>query len=117
MATSYMKFPLKCLNKGYYEIAGSFQCNAALGPLLPKGAGFVATRTGLGVYLLTLSEAIIEFISGNATLQLNAAAAQYAQLGDVTVATPSVVIRIPGGVDVAAHAQNRVNFSLVVRYL
>lgn len=117
MATSFMKFPLRCLNKGYYEIIGSFQCNAAGVPLLPAGAGFTATRTGAGVYLLTLDEAIIEFIGGNATLQLNAAAAQYAQLGDVTVATPSVVVRIPGAADVAAHAQNRVNFSLVVRYL
>lgn len=117
MATSFMKFPMKCLDRGYYEIAGSFQCNAANPPLLPAGVGFTATRTGLGEYLLTLSEPIIEFISGCATLALNAAAAQYCQLGAVVVATPSVAIRIPGGADVAAHADNRVNFSLVVRYL
>ena len=117
MSTSFMKFPLRCLDRGYYELIGSFQCNAANAPLLPSGVGWVATRTGLGVYLVTLSEPILEFVSGCATLALNASAAQYCQLGAVVVATPSVVIRIPGGADVAAHANNRVNFSFVVRYL
>ena len=117
MATSYMKFPIKCLDKGYYELVGSFQCNAAAGPLLPRGTGFVATRTAAGVYLLTLVEAFLEFVSGGATLQLNATAAQYAQLGEVSIANKTVVVRIPGGADVAAHEFNRVNFSLVLRYL
>lgn len=117
MATSYMKHPIKCLDKGYYELIGSFQCNAAAGPLLPVGTGFVATRTAAGVYLLTLVEPFLEFISGGATLQLNAAAGQYAQLGATSVANKTVVVRIPGGADVAAHASNRVNFSLVLRYL
>lgn len=115
--TSFIKSPVQGLDYGYFELSGSFQCNGVTGILLPKGPGFVATRTGAGAFLITISEKFLEFISGGATLQLNAAAAQYCQLGAVDVTAKTVVIRVPGGADVAAHEFNRVNFTFLLRYM
>lgn len=124
--------PLKLLGVyGSRLVAGSFAPNgsSAVDSTSNRGGGFTVARTSTGLFTVTLDRGYQGLICGAAWLQQNAAARIVAHLGaaDFTtaVAAPTILIRIvdvygttpgtPVEVDIAAHANNRVNFAFVLK--
>jgi hypothetical protein len=102
-------------------IAGSFAPAAAGAPTAIRGAGIAGiVRTAQGVFTVTLMDVWNQCDTAKATLQLAAAAARSVQVGAINLALRTVVIRVVDAAgaeqDVAANANNRVNFELVMRH-
>jgi hypothetical protein len=72
------------------------------------------------VFTVTLMDVWNQCDTAKATLQLAAAAARSVQVGAINLALRTVVIRVVDAAgaeqDVAANANNRVNFELVMRH-
>lgn len=108
--------------KGYTVISGSFAPNgaSALDSTATYGAGFTVARTSTNLFTITFDEKYYNMISANATLQLATAAGQFAQVGTYTAASKTLTIRVCdsaglAGTDVAANANNRINFHCVFK--
>lgn len=115
--TSRMTQELKATGREQVLMAGSFAPAGTGAPTDVRGVGFTVARTAVGVFTLTLDRVFSKLISGTATLQLNASADSQAQLGAVSLTAKTVVIRVltaGSDADIAANANNRVNFVLVL---
>lgn len=107
----------RCLNLEQVQVAGSFAPNgsSAVDATSNKGKGWTVARTGTGVFTLTLAEKWAEMFSAIATVQLNAAADTAIQVGAYDATNRTLILRsITAGsaADIAANANNRINFSL-----
>jgi hypothetical protein len=110
------------LGKGIKIISGSFAPNgaSAVSAASVKGKGFSVARTGAGVFTITLQDAYVALLAGHCTLQLSAAADQFVQLGAIDVVTAKTVVINAWDIsdaalaDIAANANNRIHFTLVL---
>jgi hypothetical protein len=111
---------VQVLGKGVKIIAGSFAPNGAgaVSSASNKGKGFSVARTGVGVFTITLEDSYVSLLGANLGLQLSAADDKILQLGDIDVlSAKTIVIRVwdisgAAVADIAANANNRINFSL-----
>lgn len=97
------------------SLDGSFAPNGtgAVDAASNRGRGFTVARTGVGAFLVTVADAFPVLLSAQATVQLNAAADTVAQIGAVSGRTVAIRTLTAGAAaDIAANANNRVNFSL-----
>lgn len=110
------------LGKGVKVIAGSFAPNgsSAVDSTSIKGKGFSVARTGAGAFTITLQDAYVALLSAQASLQLHTADDKFVLLGDVDVTSGKTVklvvwdISDAAATDVAANANNRIHFVLVL---
>jgi hypothetical protein len=105
-------------NRVVYE--GSFAPDTASAPTTLWGKGFTVARTSTGLFTLTLDSAVAQIDSVIATLQLATADDKFCQVGEVDASAGTVQIRVwdisgAAVADVAANANNRVNFEIYVR--
>ncbi len=112
---------IKTIGRNRVQIQGSFAPAAAGAPTAIVGAGVESVvRTAQGVFTVTLRDVWNQCDSAMATLQLNAAAARSIQVGAINLANRTVVIRVIDAAgaeqDVAANANNRINFELIMRH-
>lgn len=102
-------------------IAGSFAPNgsSAVDATSNQGTGWTVARGGTGSFTVTLDSKYPGIVSATATLALNAVADSKLQLGaiDVSSAKTVVINNITGATaaDIAANANNRIHFCLVLR--
>lgn len=108
-------------------LSGSFAPNgaSAVDSTSNKGKGFTVARTSAGLFTVTISEAkYLDLVSATATLQLATADDKYIQVGTYTAPTSSaqgtIVLTVwdasgAAATDVAADANNRINFCFVFR--
>lgn len=100
-------------------IAGSFAPAGAGAVTAVNGSGFTVARTAQGTFTVTLDEAARDLVAATATAQTSAADNYWAQVGDTDVSTAkTLVIRLIDETgtaqDLAANANNRVNFIIIV---
>lgn len=102
------------LHRDYVTLQGSFAPAGTGAITAVKGVGFTAARTGVGTFLVTFSDVYADMISGQETVQTAAATQAYPQLGTFDATASTLVLRVVdaagAAVDVAANANNRVNF-------
>lgn len=99
-------------------ISGSFAPAGAGAVTDTRGKGFSVSRTGVGTFQILLDKVYSALHSQTATLQLAASADTVLQFGTVTLASKTIVLRaLTAGTDadVAANANNRVNFTLLLK--
>lgn len=114
---------LQALDRGVKVIAGSFAPNgsSAVSAASNKGIGWSVARTSAGLFTITLEDSYISLISACCSLQLASADDKIVQLGSIDVVTAKTVeIRVwdisgAAVADVAANANNRINFCLVLK--
>ena len=115
------KHVVKAPKRGLYVIPLSFETKAGSNPDAAdnKGVGFTVVRSAAATYTVTLDEPAIDIVSVVGTLQLNAGAARYLQIGAISVANKTIVVRAEptGSGDIAENANNRVNLFVAVQYL
>lgn len=105
------------LRPGAYDIPGSFGTNGLLAPLLVRGRAFTVARTGVGTFTVTIKDRIPAVDAVMAGAQTAVAGAFAVEVGAVDLTARTVILRtLVAGVpaDVAADANNRVNFSIAV---
>lgn len=105
------------VTRAVVEVSGSFAPDTADPPTDVRGDGFSVVRTSTGLFTLTLDKVFPVCISAVPGLQLAAADDKHVQIGVVDLAAKTVQIRIMdvGGAavaDIAANANNRINFTL-----
>jgi len=114
-------YGVQSLNPGVKVIAGSFTTNGSSNPASANntGAGWSVARTGTGELTVTLEDSFPGLISAQCSLALNAAGDSKVQFGAIDVSSAkTVVIRTITGTsaaDIAANANNRVHFCLILR--
>ncbi len=111
---------VRALHQDFVLVAGSFAPNgsSAVAASSRKGRGFSVARTDVGEFTLTLSDKYPNLISAVATLQQATAGDQFLQVGEYDEDAKTIVITAidasgAAAADVAADANNRVNFVLV----
>jgi len=109
--------PLINVKKGVL-VAGSFAPAAAGAPTTLRGAGFSVARSAAGKFTITFDQLYKTLVSATATLQLATADDKACQVGTYTAASKTLVISVwddsdAALADVAANANNRVNFICV----
>lgn len=103
------------------DIDGSFAPNgsSALAATSTYGSGFTVVRTSQGLFTITFAEKYPELTSAKVTLQLDAAAARFLQVGQYSASSKTIQIRVidaAGAVqDVSANANNRVHFTFTFK--
>lgn len=111
---------IRALSRGLNIVNGSFAPQGSSAPASVLGIGFSVVRTSQGLFTITLQDKYISLQSGDCQLQLATAADRRCQLGSVDVVSAKTVqVRVvdsAGAVqDVAADANNRVHFTLVLK--
>lgn len=114
---------LQTLDRGVKVIAGSFAPNntSAVDATSNKGIGWSVARTSAGLFTITLEDSYVSLLSGSCTLQLASADDKYCQFGSIDVVTAKTVqirvwdISAAAVADVAANANNRINFCLILK--
>jgi|SRR6185369_5574209 len=114
---------MQALDKGIKVIAGSFAPNntGAVSAASNKGIGYSVVRTSAGLFTITLEDSYVSLLSGTCSLQLASADDKYCQFGSIDVVTAKTVqirvwdISAAAVADVAADANNRINFCLVLK--
>ena len=113
---------VQTLGKGIKVIAGSFAPNgsSALSAAAVKGKGFTVAYTSTGLYTLTLQDKYVDLISAVCQVQLAAGDDKYLQVGSYSAANKTLEIRCwdasgAAVADIAANANNRINFVLVMK--
>lgn len=108
----------RSLLAGATNIAGSFAPNgaSAVDSASVRGKGFTVVRTSAGVFTITFADQYAKLISATATLQLATADDKYVLVGTYTAASKTLVLNVwdvsgAALTDVAADANNRINFS------
>lgn len=109
---------VKALVGGYIVVAGSFAPNAgsAVSAASNKGKGWTVARTSAGLFTITFDAKYTSLVSAVATAQLATAADINAQVGSYVAASKTLTIRtiaVATETDVAANANNRINFICV----
>jgi hypothetical protein len=122
--TSFIMDELKAPGLGLEVIAGSFAPDTADPPETVRGGGFSVVRTSEGLFTVTLTNRYAGLIAGIATLQHSAANSDLkVELGAVVcshAAACTVQIRVvdissAAVADIAANANNRINFALILK--
>jgi len=114
-------YDVQAVNPHVKILAGSFTTNSSSNPVATNntGAGWSVARSGTGELTVTLEDSYPGLISAQVSLALNAAADSKCQFGaiDVTTAKTVVIRTITGtaAADIAANANNRVHFCLILR--
>ena len=111
-----------CESKYAAMVVGSFAPDGANAPTALLGAGFSVVWTSTGLFTVTFQEKYFSLMSATATLQLATADDKFIQVGTYTAPTSTTAATLVLSVwdvsgaaltDVAANANNRVNFSVV----
>lgn len=113
---------LQALGKGVKVIAGSFAPNggSAVAASSVKGKGFSVVRTSTGLFTITLQDAYTAMLSADVSLQLAAGDDKIVQLGSIDVVSAKTIqVRVwdisgAAVADIAANANNRINFCFVL---
>jgi hypothetical protein len=111
-------YDVKARILGAIALSGSFAPAGTGAPTASKGAGFTATRTGVGAFLLTFDQPYNHLVAATGNLQLAAAADSVVQFGNYDATAKTLVVRVlTAGVaaDVAADANNRIHFDLTFK--
>ena len=114
-------YDVQAVNPHVKILAGSFTTNSSSNPVATNntGAGWSVARSGTGELTVTLEDSYPGLISAQVSLALNAAGDSKCQFGaiDVTTAKTVVIRTITGtsAADIAANANNRVHFCLILR--
>lgn len=111
------------LNVGVVVLAGSFAPNgaSAVSSASNQGNGWSVARTSTGLFTITLQDSYVSLLSATATLQLATADDKMVQIGSCDVTSAKTIeIRVwdisgAAVADVAADANNRINFVLCLR--
>lgn len=108
------------LGKGVTIIAGSFAPAGAGAVTDQKGRGFTVARTSAGLFTITFTGRFGDFIAFIPGLQLAAGDDKFVQMGTYTAASRTLTLRVwdvsvPAETDVAANANNRINFIAVFK--
>ena len=113
-------FGVQALNPHVKIIAGTFKPNgsSAIDNANNKGAGWTVARTGTGKYVITLDDKYPGLLSGQVSLQHNGAGDKKVHWGAIDIAAKTLEIfsiTTASAADLAAHAQNHVHFTLILR--
>ncbi len=104
--------------KEYVRLEGSFAPAGAGAPTDLRGEGFTVARTSAGLFTLTFPGGVgYELVKAEAHLQLATGDDKFAQVGTYTASAKTLTIRVwdisgAAETDVAANANNRINFSV-----
>lgn len=112
--------PVRSLNRETVRIEGSFAPNgtSAVSASSRQGLGWSVVRSGVGVFTVTFTDKFASVIKASANLQLAASADSAAQVGTIDLSAKTMVIRVitaGSDADIAADANNRINFEVVFR--
>lgn len=115
-----VKSPVRSESRELVIVAGSFAPDSANPPTSTtlRGNGWTAVWTSTGIWTITFAEAYPELVAGIATIQRSSDADTVAQLGVYTPATRTITVKslaAATATDIAANANNRVNFIFVFR--
>ena len=114
-------FDVQALNPHVKIVCGSFCPNgsSAVDNDSNTGTGFTVARGGTGSFTVTLDAIYPGLLSGQCSLALNAAADSKVMFGAIDVVTAKTVIinviTTASAADIAANANNRIHFCLVLR--
>ena len=113
-------FGVQALNPHVKIIAGTFKPNgsSAISNSDNKGAGWTVARTGTGKFVITLDDKYPGLLSGQVSLQHNGAGDKKVHWGIIDISAKTLeIFSITGAsaADLAAHAQNHVHFTLILR--
>ena len=114
-------YDVQALNPHVKIIAGSFKPNgsSAVANTDNTGTGFTVARSGTGSFTVTLDAKYPGLLSGQCSLALNAVADSKVQFGAIDVASAKTVvinvITTASAADIAANANNRIHFCLMLR--
>jgi hypothetical protein len=100
------------------ELYGSFETNGSSNPIAIKGFGYTVVHSATGKYTVTLSDSYADVEFAEAHLQMHTPDGSVATVGDISVSGRTIVIETltdGSAADIAANANNRVNFRLVLR--
>jgi len=113
-------YPAKTLEPGMVYIMGSFAPNgsSAVSAASNKGSGFTVARTSTGLFTITFESIYPGYRSFTASLQLASGDDKFCQIGAYVAASKTLQIRVwdvsgAAVADVAADANNRINFCAV----
>lgn len=110
---------LQTLPVGVVVLEGSFQPNNTGAVTLPLGTGFTVARTGVGTYVVSLTDVYTSLLSASVDLQSSAASGNFGQLGAVDLPGKSITLRTVSSagaaVDVTGGANDRVHFTLLLK--
>jgi hypothetical protein len=111
---------LQAYGKKTAIIAGSFAPNgtAPVAASSRRGLGFTVARSDTGVFTVTLSKPFNKILSATASLQLASAAVGFCTIGATSPSAGTIVINVHNETayaDVAADANNRINFFFVLK--
>lgn len=115
-----VKHPVRSESRELVLVAGSFAPDSANPPTSTtlRGNGWTAARTSTGVWTITFAESYPELVAGLATIQRSSDADTVAELGVYTAASRTITVKslaAATATDIAANANNRVNFLFVFR--
>ena len=114
-------FDMQALNPHVKIVCGSFKPNGTSAVVAADntGAGWTVARGGVGIFTVTLGDKYPGVLSATCSVALNAVADTKVQFGAIDVASAkTVVINVvttASAADIAAHANNRIHFCLVLR--
>jgi hypothetical protein len=114
-------FDVQALNPHVKIVCGSFCPNgsSAVDNDSNTGTGFTVARGGTGSFTVTLDATYPGLLSGQCSLALNAAADSKVMFGAIDVVTAKTVIinviTTASAADIAANANNRIHFCLMLR--
>ncbi len=112
-------YPARTPMREVAPVVGSFAVNntSAVSLASRKGLGWTVVRTSAGLFTVTFTDKYFDLIAFTASIQRASADDQYLQMGTlVNTATPVIQIRMIDAsagtvVDMAANANNRINFT------
>ncbi len=111
---------VQALGKGRVIVHGSFLPNGSSAIAVdPLWNGFTVAWTSTGLFTITLTDRYVALVSAHADFQMNAATDVKPQWGAIDVVTAGTLqlrsIAVAAVTDIAANANNRVFFTLILR--
>lgn len=113
---------MQALTRDLVLIPGSFAPNGsgAVSATSRKGLGWSVARTSAGLFTVTFTDKYAELIAFNPTLQLATPGDQTVHAGVYVAASKTITINVwdasdAAAADIAADANNRINFLAVFR--
>ncbi len=119
--TVHMLTPLKgTIDQSVVPIQGSFAPDTASPVTSVLGRGFSVAHTSTGLFTITLDQVYQALLAANCSIQLATGDDKMVQFGAIDMAARTIQIRVwdisaAAVADVAANANNRIHFQLMVR--
>ena len=118
--SSRMPWPMASTTPQIVEICGSFAPDTANAPTDVRGDGFTVARTNTGEFTIAWDKYYPELESFTGSLQLATKSDQFLVCGAVDLTAKTAVMTVwdisgAAAADVAAAANNRVNFRLAFK--